>query len=65
MAKTDKLTNEQKEVIRAQNDALLRLPADVNERLKLYSEARLLRAKENDQIAQVKKSPASAITSRG
>jgi hypothetical protein len=55
MAKTDKLTNEQKEIIRAQNDALLRLPADINERLKLYADARILRARENDQIAQVKK----------
>ena len=55
MAKTDKLTNEQKEIIRAQNDALLRLPEDLASRLKLFADARLLRARENDQIAQVKK----------
>lgn len=55
MASPEKLSNEQKEIIRSQNDALLRLPADLDTRLKLFADARLLRARENDQIAQVKK----------
>jgi hypothetical protein len=55
MAKTDSLTNEQREVMRAQNDALLLWPEDRAERLKEWDNLTLTRARMNDKIAQVKK----------
>lgn len=61
MAKNE-LTNEQREIVRAQNDALLRLPKDRDERIKLIHGYRLEKAKENDLIAQAKKDVGSSET---
>lgn len=55
MAKHDAPSQEQREIIRAQNDALLRWPADRDARLKFRADLRLIKARENDKIAQVKK----------
>lgn len=54
MAKTE-LSHEQQEIIRAQNDALLRLPAGVEERTGEYLDLRRKHARQNDLIAQAKK----------
>lgn len=62
MAKTDKLTELQREIVRAQNDALLRLPKDRDDRIKLIHGYRLEKAKENDLIAQAKKEVGSSET---
>lgn len=62
MAKTDKLTELQREIVRAQNDALLRLPKDRDERIKLIHGYRMEKAKENDLIAQAKKEVGSSET---
>lgn len=62
MTKADKLTNEQREIVRAQNDALLRLPKDRDDRIKLIHGYRLEKAKENDLIAQAKKDVGSSET---
>lgn len=61
MAK-DKFSEEQKEVIRAQNDALLRLPDDRDARLALIHNYRMEKARENDLIAQAKKEVGSSET---
>lgn len=62
MAKPDKLTELQREIVRAQNDALLRLPANRDDRIKLIHGYRLEKAKENDLIAQAKKDVGSSET---
>ncbi len=62
MAKADKLTELQREIVRAQNDALLRLPKDRDERIRLIHGYRLEKAKENDLIAQAKKDVGSSET---
>lgn len=61
MAK-DKLSAEQQEIVRAQNDALLRLPANADDRLKLIHNYRVEKAKENDLIAQAKRDIGSSET---
>lgn len=56
MAKADReYTNEQREVAKAQADALLLWPQDRAARLKDFDDLDILRGRENDKIAQVKK----------
>jgi hypothetical protein len=62
MAKPDKLTELQREIVRAQNDALLRLPANRDDRIKLIHGYRREKALENDKIAQAKKDVGSSET---
>lgn len=62
MAKQTELSHEQREIVRAQNDALLRLPKDRDERIKLIHGYRRDKALENDKIAQAKKDVGSSET---
>lgn len=56
------LNNEQREIVRAQNDALLRLPESRDDRLALIHGYRREKALENDKIAQAKKDVGSSET---